>query len=217
MAYLFLATVVSLFAIGYCKNYTVTEEVWFDVQIKDMEEVGDDFTGRIVIGLFGNSCPMTTMNFAAIAKGFRRKGEYLHYKNTRIHRVIPDFLIQGGDTTTGDGTGGKSIFGDNFIDENFKLSHKSTGFVSMANHGQDSNGSQFFITLNKARWLDNKHVVFGKVVKGMDVLKTIGDVPTNVETAEPKKVIKIIDSGIVGIGKKYDLSDKQLESEVDLD
>ncbi|KAL5004732.1 hypothetical protein ScPMuIL_018188 [Solemya velum] len=216
MAYLFLATVLSLFAIGYCKNYTVTEEVWLDIQIKDMEGAGDDFTGRIVIGLFGDSCPMTTMNFAAIAKGFRRKGENLHYKNTRIHRVIPDFIIQGGDTTTGDGTGGKSIFGDKFIDENFKLSHKSTGFVSMANHGQDSNGSQFFITLNKARWLDNKHVVFGKVVKGMDVLRTIGRVPSDSKNAEPKKAVKIIDCGIVGIERPYDLTYAQTESDDDV-
>ncbi|KAL5020800.1 hypothetical protein ScPMuIL_002117, partial [Solemya velum] len=130
-------------------------------RIKDYDGPGDDYRGRLVIALFGDTCPMTTMNFAAIAKGFRRKNEFLSYRNTRFHRVVQDFLVQGG----------KSIFGDKFVDENFKLSHKSTGFVSMANHGRDTNGSQFFIVLNKARWLDTKHVVFGKVIKGMDVLK----------------------------------------------
>ncbi|KAL5005088.1 hypothetical protein ScPMuIL_018544 [Solemya velum] len=216
MTGLFLMTLVSMFALGYCSNHTVTEEVWFDIKIKDFDGPGDDYTGRMVIALFGETCPFTTMNFAAIAKGFRRKSEFISYKNTRIHRIIPDFMIQGGDTTIGDGTGGRSIFGDKFVDENFKLSHKSAGFVAMANHGVDTNGSQFYILLTKARWLDNKHVVFGKVIKGMDVLKTIGEVPTNSETAIPKKSVKIIDSGVVGLESKYDLTMEQILSEKDV-
>ncbi|KAL5007996.1 hypothetical protein ScPMuIL_013577 [Solemya velum] len=216
MATLFLAVVVSVLACGYCANHTVTEEVWFDVEIKDYDGPGDDYRGRLVIALFGETCPMTTMNFAAIAKGFKRKNEFLTYKNSRFHRIVQDMVIQGGDITVGDGTGGKSIFGDKFIDENFKLSHKSTGFVSMANHGPDTNGSQFFIVLNKARWLDNRHVVFGKVVRGMDVLRTISNVPTRTDNAEPKKTIRIIDSGVVGLDKKYDMTMEQVLSEKDI-
>ncbi|KAL5008107.1 hypothetical protein ScPMuIL_013688 [Solemya velum] len=212
MATLFLAVVVSVFALVYCANHTVTEEVWFDVEIKDYDGPGDDYRGRLVIALFGETCPMTTMNFAAIAKGFKMKNEFLSYKNSRFHRIVQDMVIQGGDITVGDGTGGKSIFGDKFIDENFKLSHKSTGFVSMANHGPDTNGSQFFIVLNKARWLDNRHVVFGKV----DVIRTISNVPTSTANAEPKKTIRIFDSGVVGLDKKYDLTMEQVLSEEDI-
>ncbi|KAL5007995.1 hypothetical protein ScPMuIL_013576 [Solemya velum] len=215
MITLFLAVVLSVFSLVYCANHTVTEEVWLDIEIKDHDGPGDDYRGRLVIAMFGDTCPMTTMNFAAIAKGFRRKNEFLSYKNTRFHRIVQDFLVQGGDITIGDGTGGKSIFGDKFVDENFKLSHKSTGFVSMANHGRDTNGSQFFIVLNKARWLDTKHVVFGKVIKGMDVLKTIGSVSTNADQT-PKKTVKIIDSGVVGLKNKYDLTNEQVLSEEDI-
>ncbi|KAL5008559.1 hypothetical protein ScPMuIL_014140 [Solemya velum] len=99
MATLFVAVVVSVFALGYCANHTVTEEVWLDIEIKDYDGPGDDYRGRLVIALFGDTCPMTTMNFAAIAKGFRRKNEFLSYRNTRFHRVVQDFLVQGGDIT----------------------------------------------------------------------------------------------------------------------
>ncbi|ESO87541.1 hypothetical protein LOTGIDRAFT_101404, partial [Lottia gigantea] len=129
---------------------------------------GEDFRGTFTIGLFGDSVPMTALNFAGICKGFKRgnKGPKLHYKNTYCHRIVKDMLVQCGDVTIGDGTGSKSIFGDKFNDENFVISHSSAGIISMANHGQDTNGSQFFILFTRARYLDNKHVAFGKIVKG---------------------------------------------------
>ena len=128
---------------------------------------------------------------------------------------MPDFIIQMGDITVGDGSGGRSIFGERFNDEEFILSHRSAGWVAMANHGPDTNNSQFYITLTKARWLDNKHVVFGRVVRGWDVLKTLADVPSDPNTAVPKKKVKVTDSG-VDVVKNYDLAKDQLDIEEDL-
>jgi len=216
MAALFLAAMFTVFATGYCGNFTITDEVWFDVEVKDFDGPGEDYRGRFVIGLFGETAPMTTMNFAAIARGYKRGKEKLHYKNTRVHRIVPDFVVQMGDITTGDGTGGRSIFGERFNDEDFILSHRSAGWVSMANHGPDSNASQFFIMLTKARWLDGKHVVFGKVVRGFDVVDTIGNVPTVAGTADPKKEVTIVDCGVNEIDRKYTLTKEQLDSVEDI-
>ena len=198
-------------------SVTVTDEAWFEVEIKDHDGPGKDYRGRFVVGLFGEVVPMTVMNFAAIARGYRRGDSVLHFKNTPVHRIVPDFVVQMGDITTGDGTGGRSIYGERFNDENFQLSHRAAGYASMANHGRDTNGSQFFVLLSRARWLDGKHVVFGKVVKGMDVVRILGETPSHPDTAVPKRRVRIVDSGIRNIPRKYKLTKQQMDSDDDID
>lgn len=212
-----IAVLFALISVAYSSsNHTITDEAWFDIEIKDMYAPGEDYKGRFTIGLFGDTAPITVLNFRSIAKGVKHRHSKLHYKNTPVHRIVKDFIIQMGDITVGDGTGGKSIFANKFNDEEFILSHRGAGWVAMANHGPDTNGSQFYILLQKARWLDGKHVVFGKVIRGYDVIKTIGDVDSDISTARPKKKITIVDCGLNKIEKKYELKENELESTEDL-
>eukprot|EP00921_Rhytidocystis_pertsovi_P023679 GHVQ01037967.1.p1 GENE.GHVQ01037967.1~~GHVQ01037967.1.p1 ORF type:complete len:211 (+),score=19.82 GHVQ01037967.1:158-790(+) len=165
-------------------------KVFFDLT------TGGQKTGRITFELFKDVTPKTAENFRALCTGEKGKGDAgkpLHYKGSVFHRIIPRFMCQGGDFTNGNGTGGESIYGRTFKDENFKLKHETAGLLSMANAGRDTNGSQFFITTVPCAWLDGNHTVFGKVVEGIETLKEIERLGS--ESGQPKAVVTVSDCG----------------------
>ncbi|CAG7900935.1 unnamed protein product [Brassica rapa] len=166
--------------------------------------IGGELEGRIIIELYDDLVPKTAENFRSLCTGDKgigpNTGVALHYKGSRFHRVIKGFMIQGGDISANDGTGGESIYGLKFEDENFDLKHERKGMLSMANSGPNTNGSQFFITTTRTSHLDGKHVVFGRVTKGMGVVRSIEHVSTE-ENACPSLDVVIHDCGVIPEGE----------------
>lgn len=173
-------------------KYQITKKVFLDIEIDGTP------AGRIEIGLFGTTVPLTTDNFFQLITGAKGYG----YKGSEIFRAVRDFMIQGGDITNNDGTGGKSIYGPTFDDENFILDHYAAGWVSMVNSGEDSNNSQFLITTQKTGWLDGRHVVFGKVLAGMDVVTKIEKLAID-NASSPIKTVKISDCGALPLAAPF--------------
>lgn len=162
--------------------------------------VNGESKGRIVMELFAKVAPKTVENFRCLCtgeKGMGASGKLLHYKGSTFHRVIPNFMCQGGDFTAGNGTGGESIYGSRFADEweNGYIAHNVPFLLSSANAGPNTNGSQFFLTTTKTSWLDKKHVVFGRVESGTDVVKTIESFGSS--SGYPSSKIVIQDCGEV--------------------
>ena len=171
---------------------TVTDKVFFDIAIDGAE------SKRVVFGLYGDVVPKTVRNFATLcdgSAGMGNSGKALHFKGSKFHRVIPQFMAQGGDFTLGDGRGGESIYGEKFADENFDIKHTKPFLLSMANAGPNTNGSQFFITFVATSWLDGRHTVFGEVLEGFEVIAALEKIGT--ASGSTRKKATIEDSGRV--------------------
>lgn len=164
---------------------SVTDRVFLKVQIG-----GEAVEDPIVIACYGVECPRTTANFVALCGS---RSAAMGYRGVPVHRIIPGFMMQSGDCTRGDGTGGLSIYGGAFEDESFRHKHSAVGTVSMANRGPNTNTSQFFITFAATPWLDGRHVVFGRVVEGFDVIKRVEGVGSR--TGAPATSVRIVECG----------------------
>ncbi|KAG9561876.1 peptidyl-prolyl cis-trans isomerase, partial [Aureobasidium melanogenum] len=178
---------------------TKRSRVFFDINI------GKTSAGRVTFELYNDIVPKTAENFRALCtgeKGQGKNGKPLHYKGSSFHRVIKSFMIQGGDFTAGNGTGGESIYGEKFEDENFELKHEKPFLLSMANAGPGTNGSQFFVTTVPTPHLDGKHVVFGEVLGGKSIIRTIENTPTS-SNDKPNKDCTIVDCGEL-TGEEYE-------------
>jgi len=165
--------------------------VYFDISI------GNVAKGTVVMELFKNIVPRTAENFRQLCTGEAGRGQsgkMLHYMNSMFHRIISNFMAQGGDFTKFNGTGGESIYGKKFPDEKFTIRHTEGYLLSMANSGPNSNGSQFFITFEPTSWLDGKHVVFGRVERGQNIIEMMRKLPTDAND-KPRAGVKITKCG----------------------
>lgn len=187
---------LSFAATLHAKSKAVTHVMTLNVNV-DGKKAGD-----IKIDLWGETAPATVLNFAAMCEDdVTLAGKKKPFKGVGFHRVIPSFMMQGGDFTNGNGTGGRSIYGNKFSDENFELKHTEPGLLSMANAGPNTNGSQFFITYEKTPWLDGKHVVFGKV-QSTDLIKKL---EANGSRSGKTSKKMVIDDCSISVKKKLEL------------
>ena len=196
------------------KKHIKNPRVFFDISI------GDEPAGRIIMKLYKHICPRTAENFRCLCTGEKGIGKEtkkpLHFKGSIFHRVVPGFVIQGGDFSDFDGTGGESIYGGMMEDENFILKHTRPGLLSAANAGKNTVGSQFFITLSsELDYLDGKHVVFGRVLEGMDIVKRIEKLPVSEDKNKPLQEVLIRNCGELKLKKPPSTSSKSSSKKSD--